>query len=465
MFNNLTDKVANASAEDILIAMGEDATDKTKGKTNAGKTNVEKTDSKKSADSKEKTTKSAASTATSTTPKAVVSEMAKKDLDNAFDVDDEDVDDEDEDADETETPAKKKDAKKDAKKAVKKAEVETEEDEDQEDEDKDEEDEDTEDTDKDDEDKEDEEDDDTDQGSDVTVPDFLKARVQLLLDKGGWKPFQLDGKNPDEIEWTEETFEEIELQQNAWIKEELSNQIMESFGPYGKEIAAHIQNGGDPDELIDIFKEQQAVKAVDISTEEGQKEIIFQYQTQILKRKPARANQEIENLIANKMLQSDAEEAKEHIEEHLKEQAETLKAEQATAKKNADNYAKQQRDKFTNDVTDIVSKADYIDDNEKKDVIKLLTNFKRELPNGQKVNDFYFKMSEFRKNLPDYIDLVRFVNNPKKFKESLKNEGKTKEANKSFKLARGVQDKKKAKPHTEIDSNRQTKKSTGFKLL
>lgn len=441
MFDNLkATSVEEASAEDVLAAMGGTPEGK---KGEAGK----KSDDGAGASGKKSDSKTAKSTSKPATSaaKTVVSDLEKDDLESVFQTDDDDDNDEDDKNDEGKNASGKS-----VKKTEDKEEDENDENQNEEDEDK-------------------KEDDDNkgenDEDSPITVSDFLKARVELLLKKGEWKPFEFDGKKSDDIEWDEETFEEIELQQRAWVKDSLKEELLDTFGPYGRDIAEYAANGGNPEDLIDIFKEQQQVKAIDISSEEGQKEIVFQYQTQILKRTSQRANKEIERLIADKMLEDDAKEAKEMITSHLKEQSDTIKADQEQAKKNFEIQTKANQKKFSDDVTKIVNEDDEIPAEEKKEIIKLLTSFRHELNNGTKVNDFYYKLSEFRKDLKNYVYMVRFVNNPSRFMKSLKNDGKTAEAEKAFKLARGVQGKKKAKPNEQIGDDRSKKKGTGFRLM
>lgn len=457
MFQNLQNStVQTASEEDVLIAMGGD--EATKGK-NDKKDDKTSDDKKSTAKPATKSSKSSTAPATATS-KAVVSDMDEEDIDAAFGTEEDETDDDDD----NEKDTKKKDTKKSsAKKDSKKKEVVKEDEEDEEEVTEDEEDENDEENEED-EDKDKDEDDENEDDSPVTVSDFLKARVNLFLEKGEWKPFKFDGKEPDEIEWDEETFEEIELQQRAWQKENMREELLDSFGPYGRDIAEYANNGGDPEDLLEIFKEQQAVKAIDIATEDGQKEAVFQYQTQILKRKPARANQEIERLIADKMLEEDAKEAKEAIESHLKEQADALKAEQAEAKKNFEKQTAASQKKFSDDVTKLINDNTDITPDEKKSLIKQLTTFKHELPNGTKVNDFYFKFAEFRKNLDNYLEMVRLVNNPERYKKSLKNKGKTDEAERAFKLAKGAKSKNKIKTTSQEGGSGKSKK-TGFQLL
>jgi len=467
MFDNLNTSVENASEEDVLAAMGGDpADDKSKGKSAGKKSSDEGAGGTSGKKSDVKTSKSGTSKTGTSSAKPVVAALDNDDLKTAFpgqeDDDDDNDDNNDDDQDDTDDNEDKNDKKKSGKKSVKKAEEEADDDDDNSD---DSDDENADDDNQDDKDEDDDNDGENDDDSPIEVSDFLKARVNLLLSKGEWKPFEFDGKKPDEIEWDEETFEEIELQQRAWAKDSMKEELLDTFGPYGRDIAEYAANGGNPEDLIDIFKEQQQVKAIDISTEDGQKEIVFQYQTQVLKRSPQRANKEIERLIADKMLEDDAKEAKETIESHLKEQADNMKADQEQAKKNFELQTKANQKKFSDDVTKLINDDAGIPAEEKKEVIKLLTSFRHELPNGSKVNDFYFKLADFRKDLKKYIQMVRFVNNPERFMKSLKNDGKTAEAEKSFKLARGSQSKKKVKPSSEVGGDRSKKKGTGFQLM
>ena len=73
-------------------------------------------------------------------------------------------------------------------------------------------------------------------------------------------------------------------------KAALRDEVLQSFGPYGREIATFSENGGNPDDLIDIFKEEQRVQGVDITTEDGQKEMVFQYLTKVVGRSAIKAN-------------------------------------------------------------------------------------------------------------------------------------------------------------------------------
>lgn len=300
----------------------------------------------------------------------------------------------------------------------------------------------------------------------ATTSEFLKSRVQFFIQNGEWDgDFEIDGKKPEDIEWDEDTFGEIDLQQRSAWKEQARAEIVNSYGPYGKAIADHIIAGGDPDTLIDIFKEQQEVKAFDISSESGQEDLVFRYQTEILGRKAERVKKDIVSWKADGVLEEEAKEAKTTWEQSLKKQETEEKQAAINIKTANENRAKENQRVFIENVTTVVNGNKEISDDEKKQVIKALTTYNQELPNGQKVNAFYSKLAEFKKSLPNYIDLVRFVLNKDKFIKTVKNTGKNTANDKSFRMIRAANDKKQTATGAGADQDgNNSPKRTGVRL-
>lgn len=301
--------------------------------------------------------------------------------------------------------------------------------------------------------------------TDDLIPDFIKSRVLFLINNGEWSNFEIDGKKPEDIEWDEDTFADMELQQRNDWKATAREEIVDSYGPYGRMIADHIINGGNPDELIDIFKEQQEVKGFDISNESGQEDVVFKYETEVLGKNAIRVKKDIARLKADGELEAEAKEAKTKWEGSLKNEEAAVKKEAADQKKAFDLQAVENQRKFVASVTKTVTDNAEIQEDEKKQVIDALTKFTHELPNGMKVNKFYNKLADFKKNLPDYIDLVRFVLNKDKFIKTVKNTGKSQANEKAFKMLRTSAQKTKTSTSTGTSSEGdKDKKRTGVQL-
>jgi hypothetical protein len=466
MFENLSNtNVAQASEEDLLTAAGPSGDDKEKGKKSGdtkdknqgdddGKTKGKKTDGKTDDKSKDKSASG---------PKKSVSALSSKDLNTALGDQDDDDDDQDDDAvdddaaddDAGEVPKKK---------TSKKKKEETSDDDDQDDEsddDNDDEDQDNEDEDKDDDEKDKDDENEKDSGN-IDVKDFLKARVDLLIKTGKWYDFE----GREDVEWDEETFEQIETKQQEAKEAEIREEMLTSFGPYGSAIAEYAANGGDPEKLIDIFKEQQRVVALSVETEDDQKAVVLKYATEFQKMKPKAAQTYINALIADKELETVAKDAKESMEKELKDQEDALQQEQADVKAANEAKVKSDLQEFSQKVTQVLNSRTDISPEEKKELSKVLTKFDKKLKNGVPVNEFYFKFAEFKKDLPNYIEFVRFVLDPKKFIKSKENKGKTDANEKAFKLVRTGNKSKKAKSSGNPggDGGSGGKKTT-FKLI
>lgn len=476
MFENLENtNIAVASEEDLAAAAGTPPTDdKNKGKGKDGK-NDDGGDDKNQGDDKGKTKgkkiNGKANDKSKDTPvssgKKTLTDLSSKDLEIALGSDDDDDDNDDvndDDDDNQDTGKGKKKDKKDDKKAASKKKDEAADDDDQDDDDDDNQDDDDQNDDNDDQNDDDDnqdDDDDDEPTGDIEVKDFLKARVDLLIKSGKW--FDFEGR--DEVEWDEETFEQVEIKQQEAKEAAIREDLLGSFGPYGSAIADYAAKGGDPEKLIDIFKEQQRVENLSIETEDDQKTAVLKYATEFQGMKPKQAQTYVNALIADKELADAAKEAKESMEQSLKDQEQELKDEQDEQVRQREAKTKADLQKFSNDVSIVLNQRTDLNPDEKKELIKVLTKFDKKLKNGVPVNEFYFKFAEFKKNLPDYIDLVRFVLDKKKFVKTQVNKGKTEANDKAFKLVRTGNKVKKTKSSGQPGGDSGSGKKSTFKLI
>lgn len=432
MFDNLNSQIVESSDIDILSAFGDDDGEDTgTGKKTDTKRKVEsKTDSKKSSASKEKPVLGS--------QKVTTPEFSEDEIDEAFGDDDEE-----------EVSIDKSKGKKGFKPIT--TESDTNEDETESDEDETDE----EDTDENEDKNSDDDDSDNDESA---VKDFLKTRAEYLIKKGEWADFE----GREDMEWDEDTFAEIELQQRQYQKQGMREEILDSFGPYGREIAEFASNGGDPDQLIDIFKEQQRVEGLSIETEEDQRAVVLKYETEFLNKKPERVKKYIDSLIADKELATYAQEAKEAMEESLVTEAKQLQLEQQAKIKQAQDRQVQSIRQFQKDISGLINSDNNISVDEKKQLMTVLTKFDKKLKNGTPVNEAYFILDRVRRDLPSYLKLIRFALNPEKYEKGIEQSSKSKQAEKDFKLARTGLKSKKAKASEGFGD---TKLKTRFKLL
>jgi hypothetical protein len=79
--------------------------------------------------------------------------------------------------------------------------------------------------------------------------------------------------------------------------EGMFGELVDSTGPFGKAIIDFVKNGGNPDEIIDLFKEQKQVESISIENADGQKDIIKHYYSEVLGWKPEKIEKYLSGLI------------------------------------------------------------------------------------------------------------------------------------------------------------------------
>ena len=82
--------------------------------------------------------------------------------------------------------------------------------------------------------------------------EFLKNSVNYLIEKGLFKDFE----GREDLEVTEEIFSQLLEQQVKKQIEEGYETKKKSAGEYGEAILEYLDNGGEADKIIDLFKER-----------------------------------------------------------------------------------------------------------------------------------------------------------------------------------------------------------------
>ena len=295
---------------------------------------------------------------------------------------------EDDDSDEDEEDTTKKD---DKKKSSKKEEVKSEED-------------------KDDDSDEDSDDDDSDDTK-KEVSSVLKQTVDFLISSGQWKDFE----GREELEYDDETFGKLALAQNNEKVTKMFEELIDSTGDYGKAIISHIKSGGNPDEIIDLFKEQKYLENIDTSTPEGKIEKIEKYYSDVIGWKPAKIEKWLRTLAEKGEDEIEAEfsEVEEKYNEYYEEQLEQIQQ----AQKQQEIARKKEQEVFVTNIKKALTTREDFTDNERKLIEKALFTYKTKLPNGQLVNDFLVEFAKIQQDPESYIDLVLYTMDKKRFKK------------------------------------------------
>jgi hypothetical protein len=261
------------------------------------------------------------------------------------------------------------------------------------------------------------------------VKSVLKSTVDYLVEQGIWQDFE----GRQEMDFDNDTYAKLVAEQDKLRVESMFGELVDSTGPFGKAIIEYVKNGGNPDEIIDLFKEQKSVESIKIDSPEGQKELVKHYYTEVMGWKPEKADKYISNLVLANELEPEAGEVKELFTNYYKKEAERLNKD----REDFQNQQKQAEEAFTSNIRGAIKERKDLQPNEKKMVEDYLLNYDQKLPNGNLVNKFYVNFAKMQANPQDYIDLVMFVMDKQKFMQKVSKQEESKATAKAFSFIKG----------------------------
>jgi hypothetical protein len=261
------------------------------------------------------------------------------------------------------------------------------------------------------------------------VKSVLKSTVDYLVQTGLWQDFE----GREELDVDEDTYAKLVAQQDNLRVNGMFEELVDSTGPFGKAIIDYVKNGGSPDEIIDLFKEQKQVESIPLDTADGQKEMVKHYYSEVLGWKPEKIEKYISGLVLSNELENESKEVKDLFGNYYKKEADRLNKEQ-------NEYVEKQREAeqaFETNIRTTIKDRKDLSSTEKKTVEDYLLNYDQRLPNGNLVNKFYVNFAKMQANPQDYVDLVMFVMDKQKFVNKVATQEKTKAAAEAFKFIKG----------------------------
>jgi len=248
-----------------------------------------------------------------------------------------------------------------------------------------------------------------------------------------------------------DVYSELALKQNEAAALDMFNELVDSTGGYGKAIISHIKEGGNPDEIIDLFKEQKQLESIDITSDEGKLSKIHKYYSEIIGWKPEKVKKHLERIVQDEEIESELSDVNEKYDEFYQEQLQALESQRVEKER----IQKENQRVFTEKIKDAIYSNKEYTDKEKKMLENSILTFKNKLENGSKVNDFYVKFAEMQADPKLYVKLVHFVTDPEGFEAKVKTKTETKASVKAFNFIKGnaAVSTNKGTTHTQQDKN------------
>lgn len=297
-------------------------------------------------------------------------------------------------------------------------------------------------------------------GDDLDVQarnEFLKNSVSYLVEKGIFKDFE----GREELEIDEETFSKLlEKQIESKIEDAYSSK-KKSAGEYGEAILEFLESGGEPDKIIDLFKERKQIEEFPISDEDSQSELVTKWYKEVHGWKPEKIKKYLDTLNSEEgALESEAEDIKGKYRENYNRQIEALKEEQQQYK--IEQLQKQKA--FENNITAAIEKNSDFDDKRKRFIKDSIFRFKT-LDDGTKVNDFYIKFAEWQNNPEKYVELAEFIMDKEGYLKRKSIDIENKVVEKTFNFVKGNAALNKNKGSKHVEKAESSSAGTDFSVI
>lgn len=289
------------------------------------------------------------------------------------------------------------------------------------------------------------------------IQEALKNTVDYLVTSGVWADFE----GREDLEVTEEVYAKLVVEQDKLRVNSMFDELLDSTGDYGKAIINHIQTGGNPDDVIDIFKEQKETESIDTSTDDGKILKVEKYYKEVLGWKPAKVENFIKGLVAEEKLGEEFADVEELYNKHYKQQLEAVNKQAEEDKKQ--EFAK--KEEFAKNIKSVLEADTTLDVKSKKRLEEAILDFKHNIGGGKKVSDFYLKFAEVQQNPKEYVDLVRFITDKETYLKTFQEKIETQVAKKEFSFIKGNAAVQKAGT-SKVEQNSNSKQGgTNFSLI
>lgn len=255
------------------------------------------------------------------------------------------------------------------------------------------------------------------------INSVLKSTVEYLVKKGVWEDF--DGR--EDLEITDEVYAELASKQIEQKVNSMFSELVDSTGDYGKAIISHIKDGGNPDEIIDIFKEQKEIESIDTSSDEGKIKLISKYYNEILNWKPERISKYIQRVIDGEDLEVEFNDIEDKYTEYTQQKLQEIEARRQ--EQNTKILEKQRE--FSEGIKTTLTNLGYTDKEKKLIENSLFNHKKTELG---VTTDFNLKFAELQRDPKKLVELVYFVMDNENYFKKVTKQAESKAAEKTFKF-------------------------------
>jgi hypothetical protein len=238
-----------------------------------------------------------------------------------------------------------------------------------------------------------------------------------IFAKGLKQAGMLDVENPDEIEWNQDSFlaaMEETINNKAWSQ--LEELALETYGEAGVKLVEDIFINKVPvSEYLQMFNNEQVVENVDLSNEENQERVFRAYLA-----KTGLDDDEIQDQLNyardNDRLEAYAEKYHGKLLEKMQQERSALAAQSEARVQEMQRREQEREEIYASTLNEAIKTGEIegypINDKAANDLFSFVLDKPHQLPNGQRITDFEYKLAQMRQNDPKkFLAVARLVQN------------------------------------------------------
>jgi hypothetical protein len=264
---------------------------------------------------------------------------------------------------------------------------------------------------------------------DETTKQVLSSTYQHLVKTGLWREVEGDEFDPDNID--SDTYAQIATQQASDAAHEAFEELMDRTGKY-RSILDHALRNGNPDEIIDLFKGEHQINALDPKVPTDQKEMIRKYYKDILEWESDDIESFINKAEADKELDKYSNIARKGYQKHI----DTAVSTRNNELKARELKAQQDKQAFIDTMTSTIESLK-ANPQEREYLKRAIFTPAYKVSADKTITAFQAQMLNIQRDPQAYIDLIRFVMDKERYLKQVTAGKENKDTQEKFKLRLG----------------------------
>lgn len=236
-----------------------------------------------------------------------------------------------------------------------------------------------------------------------------------VFGKGLAKVGMLEIEEGEEIEWSEETFlakMEETVEKKAW--DTLEGLALETYGEAGVKMVEDLFINKAPiQQYLQMFNNEQIVENVDLSSVDNQERVIRLYLAKTGMDEDS-INDQVSFMVGNDKLEAYAQKYHSKLLEKMESERQTLALKSKEAQDRQRELENQRKESYAQVLKDSIKSGEIqgypINPNDAEDLFSFVLDKPHQLPNGQRISDFEYKLAKMRQEDPKkFLAVARLI--------------------------------------------------------